>query len=145
MAGKWHKVKVGDIVASHRNALVGGPFGSNLVSNDYIDDGIPVIRGQNMDMGRWVAGDFAFVSIEKAAELSANIARLRDLVFTQRGTLGQIAIVPDIGHSTYVISQSQMKLTPDEEKADYRFLYYLFSSEQQQNYIKGCVALTGLG
>ena len=33
---------VGEIAASTRNALVGGPFGSNLVSADYVESGIPV-------------------------------------------------------------------------------------------------------
>ena len=59
--------RVGDVAASTKNALVGGPFGSNLVSSDYKSDGVPVIRGQNMGHGRWVSGEFAFVSSEKAA------------------------------------------------------------------------------
>lgn len=36
---------VGDIAAEIRNALVGGPFGSNLVSKDYVPTRVPVIRG----------------------------------------------------------------------------------------------------
>jgi type I restriction enzyme S subunit len=54
-----------DIAAPVRNAIVGGPFGSNLVSSDYVPHGIPVIRGQNMG-GKWVSGEFAYVSAEKA-------------------------------------------------------------------------------
>ena len=50
---------IADIVASSRNALVGGPFGSNLVSRDYVSEGVPVIRGQNMGT-RWVTGEFVF-------------------------------------------------------------------------------------
>ncbi|ABD67792.1 restriction modification system DNA specificity domain [Rhodoferax ferrireducens T118] len=132
---EWIETTVGEIAASSRNALVGGPFGSNLVSKDYVDQGVPVIRGQNMG-GRWVAGDFACVSTEKAAALSANTARPGDIVFTQRGTLGQVALVPDSPYETYVVSQSQMKLTVDPEKADSLFLYYLFSSPIQQEYIR---------
>jgi hypothetical protein len=64
----WLPCKVEDIASPERNALVGGPFGSNLVSRDYTPKGVPVIRGQNMSMGRWVAGDFVFVSHEKADE-----------------------------------------------------------------------------
>ena len=39
---------VGEIAAPIRNALVGGPFGSDLVSDDYVATGVPVIRGANM-------------------------------------------------------------------------------------------------
>ncbi len=122
----WTICAVGDIAAPTKNALVGGPFGSNLVSRDYVDHGVPVIRGQNMGIGRWVSGDFAYVSSEKAEKLSANTARPGDLLFTQRGTLGQVAVVPQLGYESYIVSQSQMKLTVDERKADTLFLYYFF-------------------
>ena len=126
---------VDDIASDQRNALVGGPFGSNLVSKDYVDSGIPVIRGQNLGTGRWVAGEFAFVTKEKAESLSANLARPGDLVFTQRGTLGQVAIIPSEPYNLYLISQSQMKLTADSSKANALYLYYEFTSPRQQAYI----------
>ncbi len=135
---------VENIAAPRKNALVGGPFGSNLVSRDYVSIGVPVIRGENLSHGRWVRGDFVYVSEKKAAELSANLARPGDLVFTQRGTLGQVAIVPDEPLDCYVISQSQMKLTVDERKASTLFLYYYFRSEEQQEYIRRYAIQTGV-
>jgi type I restriction enzyme S subunit len=131
----WIDTNVGSIAAKVRNALVGGPFGSNLVSSDYVDYGIPVIRGQNMG-SRWVSGEFAYVSIEKANSLEANIAKPGDIIFTQRGTLGQVALVPKGSFDCYVISQSQMKLTPNRSLVEPLFLYYLFLSPQQQEYIR---------
>lgn len=136
--------KVGDIAARTRNALVGGPFGSNLVSTDYVASGVPVIRGENMGKGRWVGGTFAYVTAEKAESLSSNLARPGDLVFTQRGTLGQIAIVPAVGPELYLLSQSQMKLTPDPAKADVLFLYYAFISPEQQGHIRRNAIQTGV-
>jgi len=126
---------VGDLAADSRNALVGGPFGSNLVARDYTSAGVPVIRGQNMG-GRWVSGEFAFVSVDKAKALSANTARPGDLIFTQRGTLGQVALVPEGPFDEYIVSQSQMKLTVDKTRADSLFLYYVFSSPAQIEYIR---------
>lgn len=143
MAGEWREVTVQEIAAASPNALVGGPFGSNLVSADYVDDGVPVIRGQNMG-GRWVSGEFAQVSGQKAASLSANIARPGDLIFTQRGTLGQVSLVPTGPHEKYVISQSQMKLTANQSVAHPLFLYYAFSSDEQVGYIKANAIQTGV-
>lgn len=37
----WTNSKVGEIAAPIKNALVGGPFGSNLVSRDYVGTGVP--------------------------------------------------------------------------------------------------------
>src|SRR5699024_9925153 len=95
---------------------------------DYVDSGIPVIRGQNL-AGRWIAGEFVFVSQEKAAKLRTNTARPGDIVFTQRGTLGQVSLVPADPFPLYVISQSQMKLTVDPAKADSSYVYYACTSE----------------
>ncbi|MBW7895185.1 MAG: restriction endonuclease subunit S [Opitutaceae bacterium] len=135
---------VADIAAPIKNALVGGPFGSDLVSKDYVESGVPVIRGTNMGYGRWVGGDFAHVTEEKADSLTANCAKPGDIVFTQRGTLGQVALVPNQGAPRYLISQSQMKLTVDQSKADPLFLYYVFTSPEQQEYIRQHAIQTGV-
>ena len=135
---------VGELAAQTRNSLVGGPFGSDLVSKDYVPTGVPVIRGTNMGHGRWVDGEFAYVTPEKAESLSSNCAKPGDIVFTQRGTLGQVALVPKKGADRYLISQSQMKLTVDAEKADPMFLYYIFSSAEQQDYIRQNAIQTGV-
>ena len=143
MAGEWLDCSVGDITAPLRNALVGGPFGSNLVSADYVDSGVPVIRGQNMGK-RWVDGEFAYVTRDKAISLEANLARPGDVVFTQRGTLGQVSLVPSGGPEVFLLSQSQMKLTPDPQKAVALYLYYLFTSREQQEYVRQHAIQTGV-
>jgi type I restriction enzyme M protein len=49
-------------------AIAGGPFGSDLVRADYVDDGVPVIRGGNLGEGerRFYTDDLVFVSETKA-------------------------------------------------------------------------------
>lgn len=104
--------------------LVGGPFGSSLVGADYVDSGIPVIRGSSLSRGRYVSDHFVYVTEEKyEAELARNGARPGDLVFTQRGTLGQVCQVPD-EFPRYVISQSQMRLRVDPTVAHADYVYY---------------------
>jgi type I restriction enzyme S subunit len=143
MAGEWRESTVDEIASPARNALVGGPFGSNLVSSDYVVAGVPVIRGQNMG-GRWVSGEFAYVTDTKAASLKANLARPGDIVFTQRGTLGQVSVVPVDKFDRYLVSQSQMKLTVNRELADPMFIYYVFSTAEQQDYIRQNAIQTGV-
>ena len=126
-------VKVESLAASGRYSLVGGPFGSKLTSSDYVEEGIPVIRGSNLNGGRYLdETEFVFVSEQKMRkDLFGNLAHRGDVVFTQRGTLGQTALIPvDARFDAYVISQSQMKLTVDPKKADPRYLYYYFSSRE---------------
>jgi type I restriction enzyme S subunit len=125
---RWQTVKLDELKSEERYSLVGGPFGSELTRRDYVDDGIPVIRGTNLpDDKRFLDEGFVFVSDQKADLLTANMAYPHDVVFTQRGTLGQVGLIPlDARYTRYVISQSQMKLTVNREKADPRFIYYFF-------------------
>lgn len=136
--------RVTSIAADTAHATVGGPFGSSLLAQDYVASGVPVIRGQNLAQGRWVAGDFVYVSEAKAQELFQSWARPGDIVFTQRGTLGQVALIPALPFSRYVVSQSQMKLTVAAEKADSLFLYYAFSSPEFLDYINNNKVQTGV-
>lgn len=68
-----------------------------------------------------------FVREEKADALIANTAYPGDVIFTQRGTLGQVGVIPLApSFPRYVISQSQMKLSVDLAKVDPQFVYYFF-------------------
>ena len=143
----WPKLKLESLAAKEPYSFVGGPFGSKLTTRDYVESGIPVIRGSNMNNGRYIdMTDFVFVTESKVREdLSSNLAKPGDLVFTQRGTLGQVAIVPSDGIADrYVVSQSQMKLTVDEAKADRLFLYYYFSSREATERIMSFVSSSGV-
>lgn len=139
----WTYPSIKEIAANRPNAIVGGPFGSDLVSKDYVGNGVPVIRGQNMAQ-HYVSGDFVFVSKQKAKYLQANTARSKDIVFTQRGTLGQVSIVPGKPFHEYVVSQSQMKLTLNSEMADPEYVYQYFVSAGGQRQILDSAIQTGV-
>ena len=143
---KWPTVKIDAIKAATRYSLVGGPFGSNLTTRDYVEQGVPVIRGSNLpDDREFSTDDCVFVSAEKANALQSNTAYPGDLVFTQRGTLGQIGLIPmNSPFPRYIISQSQMKLTVDESKADARFVYYFFRSPATVQHILNHVSSSGV-
>ena len=125
---KWRTIPLDAVKASVPYAFVGGPFGSNLTTRDYVAEGVPVIRGNNLPIdSSFRDDDFVFVSEKKADDLRSNRAYPGDLVFTQRGTLGQVGLIPlEARFQLYIISQSQMKLTVDPEVADARFVYYFF-------------------
>ena len=136
----WKKVKIERIISDKKYSSVGGPFRSDLISNDYIDSSnFPVIRGNNFVSGspHLREKDFVFVSEEKSQQLIRNSAYRGDLIFTQRGTIGQVALIPlNSNYPRYLLSQNLMKVTIDENKADSRFIYYYFSSPRVQKTIE---------
>ena len=142
----WPTVQLKDLQAPKKYALNGGPFGSKLGRRDYVPSGVPVIRGTNLsDDSRFNFGDFVYVTEGKADELLPNNAHPGDLIVTQRGTLGQVGIIrKDCEYDRFVISQSQMKLTVDESKADPYFLYYCFRAPDTVHMIKGLAISSGV-
>ena len=122
--GEWQEVSIEEIAL--RVAM--GPFGSDIKTDNFVAAGVPVIRGGNLTCGRFNPEKFVFLTDYKADELLNANAYLGDIVFTHRGTLGQVGLVPEGSSERYVISQSQMKLTCDPDLADPPYIYYFFKS-----------------
>lgn len=92
-----------------------GPFGSNIKTDCFVDHGVPVLNGDNISGYLLSERSFRYVEDEKASQLKNSIAVSGDIVITHRGTLGQVALVPDkTKFDRYVISQSQFLLTCDQ-------------------------------
>ena len=135
---KFKITTLGAIAKKDKHAMVDGPFGSNLPASAYVSDGIPIIRGSNLSLGkeRFNSDEYAFVSEETAQRLSRSFCYPNDIIFTKKGTLGQTGIVPE--HSKYqkfLISSNQMKISVDSEVADPEFVYYYVSSPSSQKRI----------
>lgn len=126
--------------------VIGGPFGSKLTQKDYRDHGIPVIRGTNMQGGRFIDGEFAYVSEDKwSRDFKTNTARRGDIMITQRGTLGQVSTIPlDFKYDKLVVSQSQMAVRVNPGKADPAFVYYYLKSPKFNDYIASVTIQTGV-
>lgn len=136
----WQRAPITAIQASGKYACVAGPFGSNLTSRDYVERGVPVIRGSNLSLSRfWMSTDeFVQVSEAKADELLGSLAYPGDVVLTQRGTLGQVGVIPlDAPFSRYVLSQSQMKIAVDPERGSAAFIAMYFQQPKVIEFIVG--------
>lgn len=135
----WPIVYADDVVVEKRD-IVSGPFGSNIGKRFFVEDGIPVIRGNNLTLGdrRFIDSGFVFLTEEKAREFRNCQATAGDIVFTAAGTLGQVAIIPQNSrYRIYIISNKQLRLRPSPTIASSVYLYYWFSSKPIRDYIIG--------
>ncbi|NEB66694.1 hypothetical protein G3I39_06425 [Streptomyces fulvissimus] len=80
----WMLYTPHDIAGLAKDALVIGPFGSNLKTSDYRDEGVPLVFVKDIR-----AEDFshprAYVSTAKAAELKAHQVLPGDILITKMG------------------------------------------------------------
>ncbi|MFD9813031.1 restriction endonuclease subunit S [Streptomyces sp. NPDC059080] len=129
---EWKKLKIEDLAAPGKYSLATGPFGSAIGSRFFREEGVPVVRGSNLslDVGeRLIDPGIVFVEESKAEEFPRSVARRGDLIFTCWGTIGQIGLVDERARfDRYIVSNKQMKLTPDPGRVDSLFLYYALSS-----------------
>jgi type I restriction enzyme S subunit len=135
----WRKYKVDDIKSNEKSSCTAGPFGSKISSKYFVDEGVPVIRGNNLrdDLTRFVPEGFAFVSAEQAREYGPQHVRSGDLVFTCWGTIGQVGIIPNDGpFPEYIISNKQLKLRVNREIAEPLFCFYYLASPAGATYIR---------
>ena len=87
---KFETYKIADLI----DEISMGPFGSNIKVECFVDDGIPVLNGSNLDGVALSENSFRYVTEEKADSLGKANASRGDVVITHRGTLGQISFIP---------------------------------------------------
>lgn len=121
-----------------KGAIISGPFGSNISKKFFKEEGIPVIRGNNLSLtlDKFYDSGFVYVTEEKANELKCDAFK-DDLIFTAAGTIGQVGIIPkDSKYDRYVISNKQIRARLDTTKVDLLYAYYWFSSPWIQQRIQ---------
>ena len=117
----FETVKIADLISE----IAMGPFGSNIKVECFVDEGIPVLNGSNLNGYALHEGSFRYVTEEKADSLGRANAHRGDVVITHRGTLGQIVFIPeDSLHERYVISQSQFRVKCNEKILPEYLVYY---------------------
>ena len=135
----WREVTVDDIKGMGQTALATGPFGSSIGSRFFVESGVPLIRGSNLNNDartHLIEDDFVFLCQAKAAEFRRAEVCAGDLVFTCWGTINQVGLITKRAqYPAYIISNKQMKLTPDPKKTNSTFLFYLFSGPDVQRQI----------
>ena len=102
-----------------------GPFGSNIKVESFVDDGVPVLNGSNLEGFQLGEKSFRYVTEEKASSLGRANAHRGDIIITHRGTLGQIAYIPQTSkYERYIISQSQFRIKCNEKVLPEYLVYY---------------------
>ncbi|WP_201612146.1 restriction endonuclease subunit S [Psychrobacter immobilis] len=132
MASNWIETTLGGI-ADPCGGVVDGPFGSNLPASSYVTEGIPVIRGSNLSLGKekFKQHEFVYISQDAFEKLQRSECLPDDIIFTKKGTLGQTGIIPNPSIFTrYILSSNQMRLRVDPLKALPAYIYYVVSSPQ---------------
>ena len=119
----WPTIEIGHAVAR----ISDGPFGSNLKSSHYVQNGVRVIRLQNIGVGEFVDRDKAFISEEHFKVLKKHECLPGDVLV---GTLGdpnlRACIQPDWINKA-LNKADCVQLRPDQNTANAHYLAQLLN------------------
>ena len=102
-------------------AIAIGPFGSNLLRQDYRDAGVRLVFVRDIMRGSFDAPNARYVSADKAEQLHQHVARSGDVLITKMGEPpGDTMLFPE-GAPPAVITSDCIKFTPNQTilTADY--------------------------
>ena len=85
LAPGWVWKPLQDHCDDPRQDIVDGPFGSNLKASEYVDEGTPIARLQNVSRNQFLDKSIRCVTIEKARELSRHSFSVGDILLTKLG------------------------------------------------------------
>jgi len=92
---EWDWQNVDKLLARTACPMRSGPFGSSLLKDELVDNGVPLLGIDNIFTECFVADYRRFVTHQKFMELNRYAVFPRDVIITIMGTVGRCCVVPD--------------------------------------------------
>jgi len=117
MAGEWAETKLEDVSDDITVGFVGS------MSSLFIDRGVPLLRGQNIQPGRLDLTNLKYISPETHQKWKKSALKAGDVVIVRVGYPGTSCVIPegmgDLNAASLVI------VRPNKGKLDSHFLCYV--------------------
>lgn len=126
----WQKnFKLAYAAAPIRNSIVNGPFGSDLLTSELLENGVPVIYSGDIKDGPFRKKSKWYVTEEKAESLSFCSVHPNDLLMAKVGDPpGIVTVYPD-GAPEAIVTQDVIRIRLNTRISDPYYMYHLLNSQ----------------
>jgi type I restriction enzyme S subunit len=137
----WNWTTLVGVATGQKNAIVDGPFGSNLKVSDYISDsnGVPVLTTKNLEHG-YDNDKVRHISKEKFEEVKRSEVRGGDIIVAKIGSCGKTGIYPENLPSA-IIPANLLKFTVSNN-VNKLYVYYYLNSPSFTKLLQGITTAT---
>ena len=118
----WRKMKLGAASARGGGSIQTGPFGSQLHSSDYKEEGMPIITVEHLSENGIIHSNLPLVDKDDYKRLERYKIITGDLVFSRVGAIDRCAYVSE-KENNWLFSGRCLRVRPGSE-FDPRFLSY---------------------
>lgn len=119
----WEEVTFADIADNEvKWSITGGPFGSDLKSEDFTETGVRILQLQNLGDGRFIDNYKIYTSEKKADQLKACNIFPGELILSKMGDpVARACMIPN-SETRYLMASDGIRLVPDKKLFDVHFV-----------------------
>jgi len=123
---EWEVIPLVFVSDNQPNSIVDGPFGSSInVNEDYIEEGVPVIRMVNIRPFRFVQDQMKFIKESKFQSLRRHNILPKDVLIAKVGaTIGDCCIYPINQPEAMLSTTGSCRIRLDKNVMNAKFLEY---------------------
>jgi len=119
---EWEVATIAKFGSKDRSYLRTGPFGSDLNTKHWVEEGIPVLTIGALGEGEIIKEELFYVSKTTANNLKAFRVESGDIVFSRVADIGRSLVIQD-EQTGWIISSNLMRIALDKQKGNPSFLY----------------------
>ncbi len=137
--GDWEEKTLGQL-SKNKDAVVSGPFGSNLKVSDYKTEGVPILRLQNIGKGYFINKSIKYITKQKAEELKYHSFVAGDIALAKLGIpIGKTCIIPE-NFKSGIITADIVRIRPDLNVVNYKFLENFLNTSLSVSQLTGNIS-----